>query len=117
MNLNELRDYCGEAANRNGWHDDYPEDTPTERLWIAAKAGLIAAEAHEAIEELRNGQAPTETYLSEGGKPEGFGVELADVIIRTLDLAWVTGVDIEHEVMRKLRANDKRGTRHGGKKL
>ena len=119
MNLTELRDYCGTQANKNGWHDDYPEDDKEkERLWIAVKAGLIAAEAHEAIEELRKGHDPDHQYKSHNGtKSEGFLVELADVVIRVMDLCWVLDLDIESAVMRKLRDNDKRGRRHGGKKL
>lgn len=50
-------------------------------------------------------------------KPEGFGSEAADVLIRLLDTCRRRGVDLEFEVQRKLAYNATRGHRHGGKRL
>lgn len=113
---------CGEAAEVNGWHDRYRylEDMhyPTEILeHLICKTQLIGNEVSEAIEELRDGHAPDETYESEGGKPEGYGVELADVVIRVFDLAWMLDLDLPGLIDQKLSFNASRGERHGGKRI
>jgi NTP pyrophosphatase (non-canonical NTP hydrolase) len=48
---------------------------------------------------------------------ENFAEELADVFIRTLDIASGLGVDLDAEVAKKLEKNKTRGYRHGGKKV
>lgn len=64
-----------------------------------------------------------ETVTDEGpcicpaAKPEGYGSELADVLIRLLDQADRDGVDLAWEFDRKLAFNATRGHRHGGKRV
>ena len=53
------------------------------------------------------------TYESAGGKPEGYPTELADIIIRTLDLAYMLSIDIDAAVQEKLAFNATRGHKHG----
>lgn len=50
-------------------------------------------------------------------KPEGFGSECADVLIRLLDTCKRRGVNLAFEFERKLEHNKSRGYRHGGKTL
>lgn len=50
-------------------------------------------------------------------KPEGFGSELADVLIRLLDTCERRGVNLAAEYERKVAYNRTRGHRHGGKNL
>lgn len=50
-------------------------------------------------------------------KPEGWGSECADVLIRLLDTCRRTGVDLNYEYERKLAYNRTRGWRHGGKRV
>lgn len=50
-------------------------------------------------------------------KPEGFGSEAADVLVRLLDTCKRRGVDLGYEFERKLAYNATRGHRHGGKRL
>lgn len=50
-------------------------------------------------------------------KPEGFGSEAADVLIRLLDTCTRRGVNLGWEFRRKLAYNATRGHRHGGKRL
>jgi len=73
-----------------GWHNK----TPLEAL------ALVASEVGEAINECR-GLEPS---------PE-FGEELADIILRVLDLAHWQNIDIEKEIKLKMKKNDLRGNR------
>ena len=115
MSLNAYRDQCGKAAVRNGWHDRYLDITDYEEMLdhLVAKTALISCEVSEAIEELRSGHASNEVYEGAGGKPEGYPTELADIIIRTLDLAYMLGIDIDAAVQEKLAFNATRGHKHG----
>ena len=107
--LNGMRDEVHELAKSKGWHDDEPLSVDG----IAAKLTLIHSEVSEALEEVRNG----ETDRVVNGKPEGISYELADVLIRVLDLCGKLEVDIGHAVHRKHAFNMSRSHRHGGKKL
>lgn len=77
--------------------------------------------AVEIIGRMHHEQATDEEifYLAAEGlaKPEGFGSEAADVLIRLLDTCRRRGVNLEYEVQRKLAYNATRGHRHGGKRL
>lgn len=53
-------------------------------------------------------------YRSE--KPEGIAAEMVDCIIRILDYLSKIGVDIEGIMERKMKYNESRPYRHGGKK-
>lgn len=99
----------------NGWFD-------TERIF-GDEIALIHSEATEAYEEYRNGHSPGERYYSgpfadqqdRTGKPEGIPSELADIIIRVLDVCERYGIPIDEVVAEKLAFNATRGYRHGGK--
>jgi hypothetical protein len=54
---------------------------------VPEKLMLCVSELSEALEVLRNGVRANEVWTAENGKPEGFVVELADCILRCLDLA------------------------------
>jgi NTP pyrophosphatase (non-canonical NTP hydrolase) len=102
-------------ACEKGFWDETPEE-PGRLTSIGAKMALIHSEVTEALEEYRNGHPLDETRI-ENGKPEGFGVELADVIIRVCDIAQKAGVNLGALVNLKMRYNRTRPTRHGGKKI
>ena len=80
---------------------------------------LCHAELSEAIEEYRKGHAPNEVYEAPEapGKPEGIPVELADVIIRILDMCGYYGIDLDSVMEQKLAFNRNRSYRHGNKKI
>jgi hypothetical protein len=50
-------------------------------------------------------------------KPEGVPSELADVVIRALDIADAYGIDLGAALIEKLNHNATRGLHHGGKAL
>ena len=78
---------------------------------------LVHSELSEALEEHRGGRKATETYYRSDGKPEGIPSELADVVIRLLDICGYFNIDLEAAIVEKMRFNETRPYRHGGKKL
>ncbi len=69
---------------------------------------LIHSEVSEALEEYRRSSSnPT--------WKEAFAEELADIVIRTFDMAEGFGIDIEKEIIKKHNKNISRPYRHGGK--
>lgn len=106
--LQILTAHCGRMAAAKGFHDPEVGQTIDRRLLLAV------GELVEAQDELRDGHAVDEVRQREkDGKPEGFVMELADVIIRVLDLAYAEGLDIGSAVVTKFFFNATRPTRHG----
>lgn len=93
-----------------GFWDESCGQKPT----IPEKLALVHAEVSEALEEFRNDSDVTKVYFVDG-KPEGFGVELADVIIRVADLAEKHGICLSALIKMKMRFNATRPRRHGNK--
>ena len=56
---------------------------------------LTISEICEGQNEIRDGHPPNHIYFSTGNKPEGFPVELADAIIRILDIQAKLELNIE----------------------
>ena len=76
---------------------------------------LCHEELSEALREYRSGQQPHATYHGEDGKPEGIPTELADVILRVLDMCGHYGIDIGSLLAEKNEYNKARSFKHGGK--
>lgn len=115
----QLFNDIGYNNERAGWHDRYNSIRKPEAIadHVVAKLALIMTEASEAIEEIRNGRAPNEQYTGSGGKPEGVPSELADIVIRTMDLAYMLDIYLPDVIHSKLEFNKTRGKKHGGKVL
>ena len=102
--LNELSQEINRINTANGWEVVKPEEWE-QPYKIPAILALITSEVSEALEDFRKDDK------------EHFGEEIADVIIRVLDLTGGMGIDIDTEVAKKLEINRNRGFRHGGKKV
>lgn len=78
---------------------------------------LLHSEISEALEEYRRpGEFKPDEIRFVKGKPEGFGIELADLFIRLMDMSGAMGIDMEKMVEVKMAYNEKRPYRHGNKK-
>lgn len=77
------------------------------------------SEVSEALEEYRNGHAIDEFYYTKdkqgNDKMEGIPSELADIIIRVLDICGAYNINISAAVIEKMRYNKTRPYKHGGK--
>lgn len=125
MEINDFAKEVHENAKAHGWWD--------EERSFGDLISLCHSELSEALEEYRNGHKPNETYYSckknsyiagecdgvcsecPSGKMEGVPSELADVIIRVLDMAEHYGIDIEAALSQKHAYNLTRPYKHGGK--
>lgn len=103
----ELQKEVHENAVEHGWWDD-----PKEEGTLLA---LIHSEVSEALEDARVGLM--RTTLDENGKPVGFPSELADIVIRVMDVAEFHGIDLEEEIKQKHEFNKTRPYRHGDKRF
>ena len=113
MNLNQLSRESFQIATYKGfWDTQKDEEKNTTR--IVQKIALVHCELSEAVEELRKNSDPRHLYFrEEDGKPEGFGIELADAVIRIADLFDACDLDMNYYVQVKLDFNKTRPRKHG----
>lgn len=105
--ISKLQKQIHETAKAKGWWE-------SERN-IGEMLCLIHSEISEALEDWRSGDPLDGVYLEDGVKPCGFPTELADAVIRILDMAEYLGIDLENVIKMKMAYNESRPYRHGGK--
>lgn len=101
--LNQFAKDAREISRANGFDDP---TSISEGLLISQKLMLIVSECSEAMEAVRKSQSFTE-----------FSEELADILIRTVDLGHDMGIDFDTIVAEKMEKNRQRGFRHGGRQF
>lgn len=108
----ELQDKIHQWAVWKGFFDGTEKNIPELLM-------LIVSELGEALEHYRSrnmGAGLDEYYEVEKDgkfKPDGFAVEIADVVIRCFDLAGYLGMDLHDIVARKMEFNRTRPHKHG----
>ena len=126
----ELQTMTSAINVANGWRESgLAEPGSKERTHQdIVELALISTEVSEGIEEVRNSK-PDLYYHDKYGnetsdeddpdgnpnKPEGLRAELADVVIRAMDMADKRGWNLGADIRTKLYYNATRGYRHGGK--
>jgi NTP pyrophosphatase (non-canonical NTP hydrolase) len=90
MRLKDIGQRQFDWVERMGWHNKS----------VLESLALIASEVGEAVNECR-GDTPTPEFAS----------ELADIILRIVDLAHEQGIDLEEAIQAKMTLNEARGTR------
>jgi NTP pyrophosphatase (non-canonical NTP hydrolase) len=111
VDLNDLCHRANSMAIEKGFWDETP-DEPGRLTSLGSKIALVHCEVSEAMEEYRKHHPLNEIRIEEG-KPEGWAIELADIIIRVCDLAEHTQVNLGAAVNVKLRFNETRPVLHG----
>jgi len=110
--IRKLSKEIHQNAREKGWWPEGDDDVNN----IPEKLALIHSEISESLEEYRDNMLQAGIYFSGNGKPEGFGIELADAVIRIFDLAEYLQIDIQECIEVKMDYNKTRPLRHGGKR-
>jgi NTP pyrophosphatase (non-canonical NTP hydrolase) len=104
--LTMLQQEAYNTAEVKGWHDKGKPPVPES-------CALIVSEVCEALTSHRNKE---KTLWWHEDKPEGWGIEMADVVIRVAHFCQLHGIDLASMVGIKMKYNLTRPYRHGGKK-
>lgn len=129
LTVDEWAKVINDWGERKGWN---------KNLDLPSQFANFHAEISEGWEEYRNGRGITEVYYNwdictcelypehrqtlelhapgcPATKPEGIPTELADLVIRVLHTCEFYGIDLESIMKLKMKYNETREYRHGGK--
>ena len=123
MSLRALQEAAHKTAVEKGWWEEIEDSSiivdeyrDRRSRSLMEQFMLMVTEIGEAAEEIRKPDARP-FYVDERGKPEGWAVELADVVIRIMDTCGKYEVDLQGLVELKMKYNEGREYKHGGKVL
>jgi NTP pyrophosphatase (non-canonical NTP hydrolase) len=90
MDINNIAEKNYQWVESMGWHNKS----------VLEALALVASEVGEAINECRQ-EEPSPAFKE----------ELADIVLRVLDIAHWQGINIEEAILQKMEINQARGTR------
>jgi len=101
----KLQNEIYENARDKGFWEDFHNVLDTQKITfgIATQLALIHSEVSEALEALRKYDM------------ENFEEELADIVIRVMNLSERFGIDLMGQILLKHTLNTQREYKHGGK--
>ena len=101
--FNEMATYINQWAKRKGFWEEGKERNDGEMI------ALMHSELSEALEAIRHGNPPDDKI------PEfnGYETELADCVIRIMDLAAGRGLRVGEAIVAKMAYNEGRPYKHG----
>lgn len=122
--INELR-FDSDFADKFNKLTRVLHSTAVEKGWwnpgksVPEQLVMMHSEISEALEEYRKEDNGVHSFYYSGAeeKPEGFGVELADLGIRMLDTCGAYDLDLLNFICKKALFNLTRSYRHGNKKV
>lgn len=94
-----------ETAMEKGWWDNERD--------VGDLIALLHTEVSEAYEAVRHGNPPDDKVSDF----DGLTAELADVIIRIMDMAAGLDLRVAEALIAKIKFNKTRSYRHGGKRF
>jgi NTP pyrophosphatase (non-canonical NTP hydrolase) len=106
--FNAMQATAHAISKRSGFHDNDREDDIEQN---AMRLALIHSEVSECLEALRHGN-PLDDHIT-GFK--GTEAELADVVIRIMDMAETNGWLVSDAIVAKMKYNATRPFKHGNK--
>jgi len=96
MEMKELERLMHEFVSSKGWYDEASPRQQTPRNLAAS----LSIEASEVLEHFQWEESPVNV--------DDLTAELADVALYLLQLASVTGIDLEEAILKKLDTNSRR---------
>ena len=118
--LNKLRDEVHENAKNKGFWDNQRETGTLLMLCVSELAEAMEADRKDRYADLELIEKDKEDFIDfkwsfENSIKDTFEDELADTIIRILDLCGAKGIDIEKHIELKMKYNATRERMHGKK--
>jgi NTP pyrophosphatase (non-canonical NTP hydrolase) len=110
--LKELQQQAHTTARAKGWWDK----VKSVESHLPVALCLIHSEVSEALESHRRGEPLLWHNTARNNKPEGVAAELADVVIRCMDVSAALGINLQAVVESKMAYNETRAYRHGDKR-
>lgn len=92
----------------HGWWDDF---NPKTKRNVGELIALIHSEASELLEAFRHGNPRSEHITAFSSVEE----EMADIVIRVMDMAQAHGVSLGQAIVAKASFNKTRPHKHGNK--